>query len=178
MLILVLGLPGAGKSTVARLLAEALGAETLNSDVVRRELFPVTRTYTSQETGAVIKETERRITELLKEGKTVVTDALFTKERSRDEYRQLAQELQVPFVLIYVSAPETMTKERMDQRSHAGDASEATFEYYLNRKPHFEVPSGEHYHIENDGSMEELQQKVGEVARKLRDGREIRPKKV
>lgn len=178
MLILVLGLPGAGKSTVTRFLAQMLGAEMLNSDIVRRELFPVSRTYTSKETGIVIKETERRIRDLLTKGKTVVIDALFTKERSRDEYRRLALRLRVPLVLIYVSAPEGLTKKRMGLRSQAGDASEATFEYYLDRKPHFEIPAGKHYHIENDEDVEALKEKVAVVARKIEDGREMRPEKV
>jgi len=167
MLILVTGLPGSGKSTVARLLAKQLDAHILNSDVIRRELYPIARTYSSQETQQVIRETERRARELLQAGGTVILDALFTKQRPREEYRELAQEIGAPFHIVYVVAPEEKTRERLELRAQLGDASEATFEYYLNRKPHFEAVQGEHFVIHNEGDGASLEANVREVASKL-----------
>ena len=39
VLVIVGGVPGAGKSTVAELIADRLGAERLRSDEIRKELF-------------------------------------------------------------------------------------------------------------------------------------------
>lgn len=167
MLILVIGLPGSGKSTVARLLARKLDATVLNSDLIRRELFPESRTYSSQETQAVIKETEKRTQELLQRGATVILDALFTKQRPRDEYKKLAARMGVPFALVCVSAPEALIKERMDARAQVGDASEAGFAYYLDRKPHFESAGEGGLLIENGGGYEELVSRVEDLAAKL-----------
>lgn len=168
MLILVTGLPGSGKSTVAKMLAGELDAVVLNSDTLRRELFPVSRDYSSRETQAVIRETERRTKELLQAGRVVILDALFTKQRPRDEYKNVAEELGAPFVVVLVTAPEEMTKTRMDLREEVGDASEATFAYYLNRKPHFEPVTGEHFVVENDGAAEALKSAVASIAQSLR----------
>jgi predicted kinase len=167
MLILVIGLPGSGKSSVARMLANELGAIVLNSDVTRRELFPESRDYSSKETQAVIQETERRTREALKKGHIVILDALFTKQRPRDEYRKVAEDISVPFKLISVIAPESVIKKRMEQRQKEGDASEATFDYYLDRKPHVESIRGTHFTVNNKGDLEELEFQVRQLAEEI-----------
>ncbi|MCB0080827.1 MAG: AAA family ATPase, partial [Caldilineaceae bacterium] len=51
-LIAIGGLPGSGKSSVARMVAQELEAVHLNSDRIRRALF-ATRAYTPEESRAV-----------------------------------------------------------------------------------------------------------------------------
>ena len=167
MLILVTGLPGSGKSTVAQILSHRLGAVVFNSDVIRRELFPNARNYSSRETQAVIRETERRTEQALQEGNTVILDALFTKQHPRDEYRMRAERLGVPFKIVYVTTPEEATKERMELRIKNGDASEATYEYYLDRKPHFEQVQGEYRTICNTGGIKELEEQLNDFLKEI-----------
>jgi hypothetical protein len=52
MLVVVCGLPGVGKTTVAGMVADRFGAETLRTDVVREELI-AEPTYTDEERDAV-----------------------------------------------------------------------------------------------------------------------------
>lgn len=167
MLILVTGLPGSGKSSVAQLLARGLNAVVLNSDIIRRELFPELRNYTPQETQEVIRETRTRTEELLRKGYIVILDALFTKQRPRNEYQKFAQKIGVPCKIVHVMAPELDTETRMKLRQQKGNASEATFEYYLDRKPHFEPVSGEHFIINNTGDFQELESQVTQLAKKI-----------
>ncbi len=167
MLILVTGLPGSGKSTVSRFLATELNAEIVNSDALRHILFPTARDYSSKETQVVIRETERLTRQLLEKGDVVILDALFTKQRPRNQYRILAHEVGVPFYIIHVSAPETVTKGRLEKRQGTGDASEATFAYYLDRKPHFEPVLGEHVLIQNSGDLEDLESQIKILASNL-----------
>jgi uncharacterized protein len=167
MLILIVGLPGSGKSTVAKILAEKLHAIVLNSDVIRRELFPQLRDYSSKETQKVILETKRRTEELLRGGHIVILDTLFTKQGPRNEYRRLAESIGIPFKLVYVVTPEDATKERLQERQSRGDASEATFDYYLDRKPHFELIQGEHFTVTNAGDLQELQLRIKQIVKEI-----------
>jgi predicted kinase len=159
-LTLIAGLPGVGKSTVAQLLAEKTGAVVINSDVVRRELFPERRDYSSKETQAVITETDRRVREFLGKGKNVILDALFTKERPRKIHESLAKELGANFQILLVVANEDVVKERMDIRGQQESVSEATFAYYLDRKKHFEPIEGDHTVIDNSQDLDTLEARI------------------
>jgi predicted kinase len=150
------------------MLMEMLGSTiVINSDVVRRELFPLSRAYDPKETQAMIRETERRVREALRTGQKVILDALFTKEGSRQGYRRMAATFGVPFVLVYVTAPMEETRERMAGRVTTGDASEATFDFYLDRRPHFEPPNGPHMRIVNDGDLRALEAQVRDAAERI-----------
>lgn len=166
-LTIVIGLPGVGKSTVARLLAKKTGAVILNTDVTRRELFPNERTYSPEETQAVIEETERRVKGFLKQEKSVMLVALFTKKEPRDHYKKLAESMGVDFKIILVTADEEVIKKRMDAREQKGDPSEANFAYYLDRKPHFVPVQGEYIVIDNSGNTETLNAQLDKITTSL-----------
>lgn len=162
-LTLIIGLPGVGKSTVAQLITENRKATIINSDEVRRELFPKSRTYSPKETQLVIKETEKRVKELLKKGEDVILDALFTKQGPRDFYKNLAVVLGANFRVIFVSADEGIVEERMRAREKTNNPSEATFSYYLDRKNHFIPVVGEHIVVNNSDDILKLKEKVIEI---------------
>src|SRR3989344_5068279 len=159
-LIIITGLPGSGKSTVAQLLSEKMRADILRSDAVRRELFPVRRTHSPEETKAVIEETTRRVREKLASGKDVIIDALFTKQRAREGYRALASSLGVDVHIVLIVSSEDETRLRLDLRAMTDDPREATFALYLDRKPRFEQVRGPHFIIDNTGTMDVLKEKV------------------
>ena len=88
----MVGAPGTGKSYLARTLSGALGAEIIQTDAVRKELYPEPA-YTPAEAAAVYQVCHRRIAEALGRGERVVFDATNLRERRRRALYQLAERM-------------------------------------------------------------------------------------
>ncbi len=131
------GLSGSGKTTVTRSLLEAMNLFRVRSDVERKRLYglkPEARSGAGAGGGIYSPEanerTYRRLAEvargIVQSGFSVIVDAAFLKRRERAAFHELALELSVPFVILDVTAPETLLRERVIQRmQHGQDASEA-----------------------------------------------------
>ncbi len=76
--LVVMGLPGTGKSTLAHRLAEELSAELLSSDAIRVEL-DLRGDYSPAARGRVYRTMEGRMLALLQQGRPVILDATFSE---------------------------------------------------------------------------------------------------
>lgn len=157
---LVCGLQGTGKSTVARMIAEATGAAHFRTDVIRRQMFEEP-TYSEVEMQAVYDEMMRRVAGVTGEGKSVVLDATFKLRANRDWVREMVREsgLEVMVVLVDIADDEVVQK-RLDARE--GDASDAGFEHYLATKAKFENGDIDVV-IDNSGTIEDLTVTIAEL---------------
>jgi len=129
-LIITHGLPGSGKTTFAQYLIERMGAIRIRSDVERKRLHglqPSERSRGDIYNAAATQKTYSRLHELargiLQAGYAVIVDAAFLNRAEREQFRQLAHDLSVPFAIASLHAPETALRQRLDRRQH--DASEA-----------------------------------------------------
>ena len=156
-LICVAGLPGSGKSVVARRLAERLDALLLRTDATRKELFPAPD-YSPQEGARTYAEFHRRAEEGLAAGRSVVMDATFHSQASRAQAQAIARRLGVPWRLLLVTAPEEIVRERIARR--ANDISDADFQVYLEMAAIFEPVTEEHTVIDNSGGLDALTAQV------------------
>jgi aminoglycoside phosphotransferase family enzyme/predicted kinase len=137
-LVLVGGLPGTGKSTVARGLGDALGAMVLRSDEVRKELagLPADRhapsafgegLYRPEQTAATYGELLARAEVGLGMGESVVLDASWGEQRWRRRAREAAGRAGAEVVELRCSVAADVAAERMRSRAAAGgDPSDAT----------------------------------------------------
>ncbi|MFC1800849.1 AAA family ATPase [Nanoarchaeota archaeon] len=152
-LIMVCGLPGTGKSTVAKFIAEKIGAELLRTDVIRKELFSgkdyleygSENVSPEEERMVVYEEMFKHMVDLLKEGKNVILDGTFHKKEVRDKAFFMAKEVGVELEIIEIICPEELVKKGMAERIEKQEgASTAGFEIYLIYKKMFEPVKREH----------------------------------
>jgi hypothetical protein len=129
------GLPGSGKSTVARALAPELGnapgALVLRSDEIRKRQHGVApeqrlpqSAYSDTASQAVFAELAERVRETAAGGHAVIADATFIDPRDRALVQSAAAAAGVPFVGLWLEAPLPVLEQRIGSRQ--GDASDAT----------------------------------------------------
>jgi predicted kinase len=130
-LILMSGLSGSGKTTVARKLAAKINAIHLRSDAVRKHLAGISLDSRGDEslyTAEMNHQTYRRLLELGKmliaQGYSVILDAKFDRSIWRRKAREIAQFERVPCQIIYCTAPTATLRDRLAQRT--ADISDAT----------------------------------------------------
>ena len=139
-LIVMHGLAGSGKTTVAQELLEASGAVRLRSDVERKRLQGLdARVRTGSAVGGGIyapdltAQTYAQLMALsgvvLEAGYSAIVDATFLARAQRSAFAKLAREAGVPFAIAACEAPEAVLCERIAKRERdARDASEAGLE--------------------------------------------------
>lgn len=144
--ILMCGLSGTGKTTVARELAATLDAIHVRSDVERKRLFGLDLTASSHDTGKDIytaqatAQTFERLASLARETerwrRPVIVDATFIERHLRAKFADVADELGVPWAIVECTASEDTVRQRLAGRT--GDASEAGIAQYQDQRARFE----------------------------------------
>lgn len=125
-LVLVGGLPGTGKSTVAADLAHELGYTVLRSDVVRKERFGG-GVYTAEATETTYAALLERAKLALDMGRSVVIDATWSDESQRVRARELAAATSSDVIELRCTLPARLAVARIRARAIEGtDPSDAT----------------------------------------------------
>jgi hypothetical protein len=141
--VVVMGLPGVGKSHCARLLCTRLGAAHVASDEFRSRLF-IAASYTDEENRAVFAAVTALVDALLGEGHRVVVDATNMLARNRAGAIAAARRRGVPVSFVRVTASDDDARARLASRRAgraAGDHSEADERIYERmRAQPFEPP--------------------------------------
>lgn len=133
VLILMTGLPGTGKSHVSRMIQQALPAVIVQSDFVRKLLFPRPR-YTAEESDTVYRTCHEVVARLLKKGLRVILDATNLIEHKREIVYQIADRAEAKLIIVRTVAPKPVVLQRLDQRKQGfglddlSDADAAVYE--------------------------------------------------
>jgi predicted kinase len=111
-LILLSGLPGAGKTTFARALGERLPLVHVESDAIRRTMTPEP-TYSFRESGAVFARVEAMARAALTQGEHALIDATNLTNRDRKRFLRLAQAMDARLIAVRLTAPDAVLRERV-----------------------------------------------------------------
>ena len=151
LFVVLSGLPGTGKSHFARALAQRQPFLTLGSDRLRKVLVPQPK-YTRGEHGRVFAAAHRLLEELLGEGWRVIFDATNLNERFREPLYDMADRLQVPIVIVWFTAPETVIRRRLSDRASGisrDSYSDADWKIYCRLRPGEEALTRPHLTVDS-----------------------------
>ncbi|MYL15498.1 AAA family ATPase [Halorubrum terrestre] len=150
-LVVVCGLPGVGKTTVAERVAAHVDGRIRRTDVIRKELFDDPE-YTDAETEAVYAELLARARDDVDDGDAVVLDATFADARFRADARETAAAAAAEFDLVEVACDEAVVERRIERRDGISDAD---FEIHLHFKELFDEVATDHVVVDNSGTEAE-----------------------
>jgi predicted kinase len=119
-LVVLIGLPGSGKSYFARQLAKRYPAAVLDSDALRSVLFESPQ-HTEREHGRLFPAIHVLTRRLLLRGVPLIQDATNLKEANRRPLYRLAEETGARLVIVRVRAPLAVMRERLARRTEARD---------------------------------------------------------
>lgn len=157
VLVLVMGLPGSGKSFFAKALAKEIGANYLGSDELRKELGLMGQ-YSLDNKLAVYQEMFHRAKDIHKSGKSVVIDGTFFLQQVRDLFIFLARSLSWKIYIIEIIADEDLITQRL---SKPREDSEADLGVYQKIKSEFEPILDKHLSLPSiDGNLKENLEKA------------------
>ena len=158
--IAVSGLPGTGKSYFCSKLAERLPFVILESDALRKALFP-SPGYSLQESSRLFRAIRLLIERLLKKGNSLILDATNLSERHREYLYSIADRLGVKLVLVRVEAPPWVVRERLEtRRGNLGNKSDADWAVYQKMKHTAQKMHRHHYAVDTSRDISPVLDKI------------------
>jgi len=176
-LVVVMGLPGVGKTYVSRRLAEQIDAFHLLSDSIRKQLLgiPVSQrrfdgygkgVYKGNIGKKTYDEMMRRAQVLLSAGYSVIMDATFLYDDSRNRARDAAARAGAPVLFVFADCPERIVKSRLRRRAIEYSFSDANLDVYRAMKSRFKPPQASREIVRIDTSQP-LKQSLAKIERAL-----------
>jgi aminoglycoside phosphotransferase family enzyme/predicted kinase len=180
VLVLVTGITGTGKSTVARELARRWDFSYISSDETRKALAGIgTEEHRYEEFGQGIYSAEfsqrtyesmfQQAEEQLKEGRPVVLDGTFRRSAERSGAIAAARKLGLEAWIVECQLPDDTARQRLEQRREEGTSvSDGRWELYRQQQqewePVSEVAADRNISLDTSGSVQE---NVRELLRRL-----------
>jgi predicted kinase len=140
--VLFAGLPGTGKSTLARAIAERMGAAVLDKDRVRGALFPGPLTdYSPQQDHLCMRamlEAAAYLTERKRVDYVFFDGRTFSKQAQIDDVLLAAARAGAPWRIVHVTCADVVAEKRLAKVDPSHPAQNRDPALYRRIKQHFE----------------------------------------
>jgi uncharacterized protein len=160
VLIIMVGLVGSGKTTLADALAGRLGAVHISSDVTRKRLAGIPETehrfgdeagkgiYSQEYNSRTYESIYKQADEALRGNTSAILDAAFLRQAEREKAATIAEEAGAYWMIVECRLSPELTRSRLLQRLGEVTASDGRWDIYTRQLGWFEpvnnVPP-EHY---------------------------------
>lgn len=111
ILYLMVGYPGAGKTTISRLISKRTGAVHLWADAERHKMFGKP-THSQEESVQLYEYLNHRAAELLANGESVVFDTNFNFASDREKLRDIAKQRDAETKVVWLTTPVEVAREK------------------------------------------------------------------
>lgn len=116
-LYLMLGYPGAGKTTTAQIIYNLTGAIHVWADNERRKRF-LRPSYSHSENVSLYNALNQQVGNLLMHNKSVIYDTNFNYYSDRTKLRDIATQYNAQTIVIWVQTPTEIARSRATDRAH------------------------------------------------------------
>jgi len=182
-IVVVCGLSGTGKSTLAKALQHRFGFPIISSDRTRKKLTAIPAERSAADAykagiyaGAITESTYEAMLDdaghLLSDATGVILDGTFQDPAHRKAALDLAARVRVPILFVECRADDAEIRRRLIERQTKGhDPSDATVEVYLHQREDFvalsEMPASKHLIVDTARPIGEIVSEVKNAMERL-----------
>lgn len=166
ILVVVSGLPGTGKSYFARKLAERRPFAILESDFLRKVLFPQPD-YSADESARLFRAVHRLIETLLARGIPLILDATNLSEHFREYLYHITENLGARLIMVRTEAPDEIVRARLAAIRANRSSSDADWAVYQKLKVVAEPIRRRHYVV---NTAEDINPVLDRLVREISTG--------
>ena len=169
--IIIIGLPGCGKTTIAQSFIETKDCFYCSSDIVRSKIFDELeikkdRDYSNFELD-VIYNIMLYITEIqIQNNVNIVLDGVFRDKKVREYISGIIENKGYKLYKFFVTCSDEIALSRVANRKARGTLSPAGIEGYWEIKEKFDIPSEDEGFVEIDNS-EDTQEDISRILDKF-----------
>jgi len=171
--IILIGLPGSGKTTIAQCLLEHFRCHYFSSDTVRVRLFgnpSITedRDYTKEEIKIVYNALSYIVDIRAQHGENMMTEGFFRNKKCRDEVCEILTQNGYNMYKYHIICDEDILEERLIRRSMQVNIATSGVKGYRIARETFEYPVDSECYITIDNSGE-LEVSVNEILQSIKN---------